>query len=107
MWKFWIRIVRARERLDSKVARTTRFRFRCCARSPKTGHMRLPCACGGGTGRGHALGIRACIPPPQPSPASGGGSAPSLPRVICISPKHALRDHENVVAAPDDVELLQ
>src|SRR5207247_8659712 len=83
MWKFWIRIVRARARLDSKVARTTRFRFRCCARSPKTGHMRLPSPLWGGVGGGGRSLARVRCPyelPPSPAlPHKGGGSTPRLP----------------------------
>ncbi len=44
-------------------------------------HMRLPCACGGGSGRGLSpLAPSLRRPPPHPSPASGGGRRSRLAR---------------------------
>src|SRR5215813_11731107 len=52
-------------------------------------------ACGGGLGRGRVCTHEAfCMPPPYPSPASGGGNPPSARRYGLSKNEGALRHHK-------------
>src|SRR5947208_4016307 len=79
MWKFWIRMVRSRAQLDSKVARASRPRLQYCAVSPKTVHMRLPCPTRGREQTEIAARSYNCTPHVASAPHVFGSLASTLP----------------------------